>query len=206
MLIWHHEFKNIHRKLEIMMKIYIVETKEGLSHKETTKLWQNILLDILKREYPDIELKIKRDAMGKPFVENALGCHFGISHSSGKIAIAVDVLPVGVDIERVREVNLDIVEHFFSVEDIKIFSEIPMKHKNEYFFKMWTQKESYVKCIGKGFSGMPFRKFTIVDDILVGDVEERYSFSTYDIAKGYKMSVCRESDTDISVVYLGYDM
>lgn len=183
------------------MKIYIVDTKEGLSHKETTKLWQNILQDILKRENPDIELKIKRNAMGKPFVENVLGCHFSISHARGKIAIAVDVLPVGVDIERVREVNLGIVEHFFSAEDIKIFSEIPMEHKNEYFFKMWTQKESYVKCIGKGFSGMPFRKFTIVDDILAGDVEGRYSFRTYDVAKEYKMSVCKTSDTDIRVEY-----
>ena len=181
------------------MEIFVVDTKKILSRQDTTKIWQNVLEDILKSKFPKIVPVVKRDKMGKPFVANIPGCYFSVSHSKRKIAVAVDVMPVGVDIEKVREVNLDIVHHFFSNYDIEKFCEIPAEDKLDSFFDMWTKKESYVKCIGMGFSKMPFRSFTITNDGLMGDDCGRYSFSTYDIVDGYKMSVCKTSDTDIRI-------
>lgn len=183
------------------MDIHIVDTKKMLSCKDRTKVWQDILKDIIRRKFQNINPVIERDVYGKPFVANIEGCHFSISHSGRKIAIAIDVLPVGVDIEKIREVNFRVVDWFFSTEDIINFHKISKKDRKEHFFKMWTQKESYVKCIGMGFSRMPFREFTIVDDRLVGDYSGQYRFSTYDILYGYKMSVCRRNDTDINITY-----
>ena len=166
-----------------------------IMHYISFEIWQDILRDILRRKFSYIEAVVERDVKGKPFVSNIPGCHFSISHSGRMIAIAVDVMPIGVDIERMRKVNLKIVERFFSKGDIKNFYEVSKEDRLQYFFKMWTQKESYVKCIGIGFSGMPFRNFTIVDDKL-----GQYKFRTYDIGDGYKMSVCQSSNTDVKVI------
>lgn len=179
------------------MEIYIVDTKERLRRIDATKFGRDILQRILREKFPNIDALVKVDVRGKPFIANIPKFHFNISHSGQKIVIATDSVPVGVDIERVRDVNLKIVDHFFSDEDIKNFYEVSLEDRLEYFFKTWTQKESYVKCIGMGFSGMPFRKFTIVDD-KYGE----YLFSTYDLVDGYKMSVCQSGDTDKKIIYI----
>ena len=182
------------------MEIYIIETKEKLKTYDITNMWQNILRKICRKRFPYKDVIITRDNNGKPFVTNIPEFHFNISHSGRVIAIAVDNFPVGVDIERVRDVNLKIVERFFSNKDKENFMKVEEERRRDYFFKMWTQKESYVKCIGKGFSRMPFRKFTIEGDKLLGDNLGQYNFSTYDIYDGYKMSVCRISHTDVNII------
>lgn len=183
------------------MEIYVVDTKEKLNALDVTNMWQNILQSILRKKFPKIEVVIEKDKKGKPFIANIPECHFSISHSNMMIAIAVDDFPIGIDVEWIRDIDLKVVERFFSSRDIENFSKVEKHLRREYFFEMWTQKESYVKCIGIGFSGMPFRKFTIEDNKLVGDSSGRYSFVTYDICGEYKMSVCTSSHTDENFLF-----
>ncbi|MBP5427318.1 MAG: 4'-phosphopantetheinyl transferase superfamily protein [Clostridiales bacterium] len=179
------------------MNIYICS-----EYKDRDRDRDNILRYILKKNFPGTKPCIKKNKRGKPYVSNIRGCYFSISHTRNILVIAVDKLPIGVDIEKIRDVNFKIVNRFFSKEDIKKFETVEQKERKDYFFKMWTQKESYVKCIGTGFSGMPFSKFTINEDTLVCDKQCKYHFCTYNVDGGYKMSVCYSSDTDMNLQYL----
>ena len=81
---------------------------------------------------------------GKPISKDK---YFNVSHSKGIVAIALSEYPVGLDLELIRPYK----------ESLK--SLICNDIENDYiksskdFYKVWTSKESLVKCIGTGFKG-----------------------------------------------------
>lgn len=96
---------------------------------------------------------------GKPYAKD-LNVEFNISHSADMVVCAVDTNPVGVDIEKIRPVDLNTAKRIFSEEEIRyIFECIPdVEDYNHYlndtvlqcFFEFWTKKEAYGKLVGMG--------------------------------------------------------
>lgn len=96
---------------------------------------------------------------GKPYAENA-DVQFNISHSENLVVCAVSDKPVGVDIEKIRPVDLKTVRHFCNDSEIEyIFGHKPEKTELvmtenadvlRRFFELWTKKEAYVKYLGDG--------------------------------------------------------
>ncbi len=73
-------------------------------------------------------------------------CEFSISHSSGFVAVAVSKKPIGVDIEKIEALNNEnLPKRVLSIEEYNYFSSLPQDKANEYFIKMWTQKEAFYK-------------------------------------------------------------
>ncbi|KAK5841670.1 uncharacterized protein LOC108466538 [Gossypium arboreum] len=119
-------------------------------------------------------LKFKKNIYGKPEVEwhkddnfSPPPLHFNISHTSSMIACGVTInAPIGIDVEeKQRKLKNDIIafaQRYFSPYEIKLLTSIsdPEVRRQE-FIKLWTLKEAYVKALGKGFSAMPFKTFTI---------------------------------------------
>lgn len=78
-----------------------------------------------------------------------------------------------------------------------------MKKKNsemqlQYFYDLWTLKESYIKFLGKGLT-IPLDSFSIVKD--KGKIElkrplsgHQTSFNQYDLDNNYKLSLCAENN------------
>lgn len=88
------------------------------------------------------EGEIKVNEYGKPMKDN--GIFFNISHSENLCIMGICDCDIGVDIEYVKDRDLKIVERFFSSEE-----RMETKSLTE-FYKIWTSKESLVKCVGTG--------------------------------------------------------
>lgn len=91
------------------------------------------------------------DEHGKPHLADLPGVHFNISHCPNALAVAVDVLPVGVDVEKRRPLNDSLLRHTMNDEEQRLIraSEDPALA----FSLFWTRKEALVKWLGTGITG-----------------------------------------------------
>lgn len=97
---------------------------------------------------------------GKPFLLGANNIHFNISHSGNWVVCAISDFPVGIDVEVIKPIDLDIAKRFFSEDEYSALLNQTEEDKPKYFFKLWTLKESYIKAVGKGLS-IPLNSFTV---------------------------------------------
>jgi 4'-phosphopantetheinyl transferase len=161
-----------------------------------------LLADILVRSAIASELKISNKAIefeankhGKPYLVGNYCLHFNISHSGDWIVCAVDSKPVGIDIEKIMPVDLEIAAQFFSEEEYKTLMAQGSEDRQNFFFDLWTLKESYIKALGEGLS-ISLKSFTISfpgnDKIKVklGNELTNWSLKQYHLEPEYKMSVC----------------
>lgn len=99
------------------------------------------------------DLRFRTSKSGKPYAENAK-IQFSISHSGDIAVCALSDKPVGIDIEQIREVNVNVARRLFTPdEQIYVFEK--WTQVRERFFEVWTRKEAYVKMLGKGISHFP---------------------------------------------------
>jgi 4'-phosphopantetheinyl transferase len=106
------------------------------------------------------QLQFGYNEYGKPFLLEPSGFHFNMSHSGDWVVCGTDTKPVGIDVEFIKYVELDIAKRFFSTEE---YDDLIHKDKTEeilkYFYILWTLKESYIKAAGKGLS-IPLDSFS----------------------------------------------
>lgn len=161
-----------------------------------------LLADILVRSVIASELKVNSKTIefnankyGKPLLKRDCGLHFNVSHSGDWIVCAVDNEPIGIDIEKLRPVELEFATQFFSEEEYKILMSKSPEDQQHFFFDLWTLKESYVKAVGRGLS-MPLNSFTVSflekGEITVksGNKLANWALKQYDLDPEYRMSVC----------------
>ncbi|KAF5065496.1 4'-phosphopantetheinyl transferase Sfp [anaerobic digester metagenome] len=88
---------------------------------------------------------------------------FSLSHS-GRFAIcSFSHETIGCDIEKIRD-KLPKVAKIFSPEEEQFFYKLDEKDKKEFFFQLWTWKESVTKWMGKGIA-YPFDSFSVMDGL-----------------------------------------
>ncbi|MEL4106556.1 4'-phosphopantetheinyl transferase superfamily protein [Oscillospiraceae bacterium WX1] len=93
------------------------------------------------------------DEMGKPVFEHLPNCHFNISHTKYAIAAIMSSQPVGVDVERVRDVDRRVAETAFTGSELSWLDEAETENCRQRFFEIWTKKEAVLKQSGKGLAG-----------------------------------------------------
>ncbi len=120
---------------------------------------------------------------GKPYFKNYPDFHFNISHSKLFLAIAFSDSPVGVDIEEIRDVNLQIANRYFSENERQFVKDI------ESFFYVWTRKEAYLKRTGDGLR-------TCLSAL---DVLDDKNIKTFNM-KDYIVSVCSDHAEDFTLI------
>lgn len=133
------------------------------------------------------DLAIEMNPYGKPYIKGK-PVFFNISHTSNAVACAVNCSEVGVDVQRNIVTYERIMKRVctpFEIEKIKMSSS-PI----HYFTKLWTLKESYVKCLGTGIwdniSHIDFSTF----DTEWGELHGYYF--TCKSSKDYCISVCSQ--------------
>lgn len=83
---------------------------------------------------------------GAPSIKN--GPYFSISHCKSGIAVAVSKQPIGIDIETVRPLKVDLVKKTMnSLEQEVIFFDT---QPDWAFTRLWTRKEAFLKMKGTG--------------------------------------------------------
>lgn len=107
---------------------------------------------------PEEKIAISYDKNGKPQCEN-VPLFFSLAHSGDFAVCAVSEKKVGIDIEKIRPLNMLSSRRFASENEIKyIFGCVPTQSDYESedrgvlerFFEVWTKKEAYGKMLGVG--------------------------------------------------------
>lgn len=122
---------------------------------------RSLLADVISRKMiecetgiPSEKLDIRADEFGKPYVKNADGIFFNVSHAGDYIACIISDKPCGIDIERTnRKPRINIARRFFNEEEYNFLMTLPEEKRAGTFFEMWTAKEAYAKYLGKGIVG-----------------------------------------------------
>ena len=111
--------------------------------------------------------------------------------------------PVGCDVEQISMPDIKIAKRFFSEPEIaKIVSYAGEKEQADCFFRFWTLKESFIKCVGQGLS-VPLNEFTILLDREVAGIMQSiddgfYSLGECNLDGGYKYAWCRRDPENAS--------
>lgn len=89
---------------------------------------------------------------GKPYLKNYSSIQFNLAHSEDYVICAVSDTPVGVDIECIHDIDLDVAKNYFDSDE---YEYILNSNNINAFFELWVLKESYMKMTGLGFSMDP---------------------------------------------------
>ncbi len=136
------------------------------------------------------EITFEYSAHGKPYAKG-LPAHFSVSHSGDIAVCAVSHSEIGIDIEKIRSVNLRASEKFATENEREY-----IRNSETGFFEIWTLKEAYFKCIGTGL-GTDIKDVSF--DINGKDIacsESGYKLSFIEIDKNYICSVCKKTAQD----------
>ncbi len=126
------------------------------------------------------EIAFGRDSYGKPYLHGFPSLRFSLSHTHSAVVVALSGSEIGVDIEKIKPVDLDIAQRFFSMRERGYVAASLDPHKA--FFEIWTKKEAYIKHQGKGVS-IPFISFDVFDERINQNMvtvrQEEYIISSY---------------------------
>jgi len=122
-------------------------------------------------------VKFKFATKGKPALENYPHIHFNLSHSKGVVACVVADFEVGVDVQNIRHVSGKTAKRVLTEEEYVTFQK--SDNPDEYFCKIWTIKESYVKMTGQGITNE-------LREISAGEIKNIHTFK----GENYYCSVC----------------
>jgi 4'-phosphopantetheinyl transferase len=118
---------------------------------------RGLLRHILARylDTPPERIRFGYAAMGKPFLLDHPGLHFNLSHAEDVLVVGIaHGRRVGVDVERVfSEVVMDDVSPMvLSHPERVVFGRLADEERLEWFTRLWTRKEAYIKADGRGMS------------------------------------------------------
>ena len=159
---------------------------------------RTVLADKLARDVLSRELKCAPEEVvftyaesGKPFVkDNPL--YFSISHSEDLVVCAVSKMPIGIDVEQLRDMSPRLAKKFFTPDEhLYIFEHEPKDAdwdgtfspvERLRFFEIWTSKEAFIKCIGHGMDRLrtintveyKFERHLLKEDYLVSVYQEYF--------------------------------
>ncbi len=135
---------------------------------------------LLKKYLPEGE--VEESAAGKPYLPN--GPFFNLSHSGEHVVLAVHPSrEVGIDIERIDETKLDAIRFVLNERE-------GAPTDLETLFRIWSNKESLVKCISTGLKSMKSMDGLPLEGERIIDVQRYYVKSM--VFHGYSLSVSRK--------------
>lgn len=144
---------------------------------------RSLLAELLLAKYLGRKPRYNIDENGKPKGEEV---EFNFSHSGSIVLCAVSDVPVGADVEKVREINLDIAKRFAEEEyDVIMTAQNPA----DEFFSLWVKKESFLKMSGVGIKGGLDTK-----------IDEACTYTMCNLVAGYKICVCADEPAEIELV------
>lgn len=126
---------------------------------------------------------------GKPVSDK---CYFNISHSGKIVALAIDTVNVGLDIEQIRHIDRKFIEYVTSEDELDYIKD------DKNFFEVWTNKEALLKAYGTGINKQMKSVPGLPINGLLTYQNKKYINKT--IAYGdYVLTISRESEEDYSL-------
>lgn len=145
--------------------------KEEDQRKRSFFSWYLLYLKLVERKLNVFNLKVEFNENGKPLIEEI---NFNISHSYNLVAVAISSHEVGIDLELVEEKdNEKIAKKIMNEEEYQKY----LKNK-EYFYKVWTKKEAYLKRKGLALD-FALNKDQKIEDVVsyyIQDEDDHYYY------------------------------
>ncbi|WOD65175.1 4'-phosphopantetheinyl transferase superfamily protein (plasmid) [Niallia taxi] len=136
---------------------------------------------------------------GKPRVELESPYFFNISHSGNWVVVAYNNSEVGIDIEKIKNLDTELAKNYFTTMEYEHLCSLGSKAAQiNCFYDLWTLKESYIKFRGRGLS-IPLNSFSIIkysNSKFFFQLEnensclEEFYFQQYNLDDNYSFSVC----------------
>lgn len=207
---------------ELVERLYPERKSRVLAFRRREPAYTSIVAGLMLQTLVEEKLGIAPQALvleknenGKPTVQGHPEFYFNLSHAGNYVVLAYGDVPLGVDIEQIREKdNLRVARRCFTEREYayvsgqkEVVSQEPADSHGgleeklrfkpddslcaERFFYLWTMKESYLKLTGDGIS-VPLNSFEIdpVQKTVIG-TPYRYFMLRMD---DYWISVCAEED------------
>ncbi len=141
-------------------------------------------------------LNISETSEGKPLIRD-IPVKFSISHAKDRVAVALSGDEVGCDVEYRSTNALKIAKRFFTDKEFAFLDLLEDEDIRDHeFTRIWTMKESVVKCCGEGIK-RPFDDFYCVDEkgetidpVMLPGKSGAYHINEYESESGYCYSVC----------------
>ena len=137
---------------------------------------------------------ITENEYGKPNIIGVADFHFNLSHSGEWVVCAIDNQPLGVDVQEIcPKTDLDIAERFFSAREARDLRRLPQIAQRDYFFTLWSLKESFIKAEGKGLSlALDSFEFCVAEpiELMANESLVDWRFRLYDLQPDYKLALC----------------
>jgi 4'-phosphopantetheinyl transferase len=102
---------------------------------------------------PPEDLRFGMTREGKPFLASAREFEFNLTHSADLVLYGVArSRPVGVDVERVREMPraIELAKRFMSAEEHEQIASAPQETRDKDFLSLWVRREGSGKAFGVG--------------------------------------------------------
>lgn len=126
----------------------------------------------------------------KPYIKDS-EVYFNISHSGDYVAVIISDTEVGIDIQKIQGLKLNVAKRFFHENEYKkIIEENDIYKQTELFYTYWTMKESYTKALGRGLA-IPLNSFDVTD------CNFDYYLQEINVDNNYKCYVCSKNKLDI---------
>ena len=144
---------------------------------------------------------------GKPVLKNGKDMFFNITHSGDWVVCGVSDREIGVDIEVLKKARMNVAGRFFTAKELDKLSSLADKEQDDYFYLLWTAKESYLKYLGTGLT-KPLNSFDVICEEGVISVNEsdfslQLKFSEVHIDDSHKTIVCSGQDvTSVDIIAL----
>ena len=175
-------------KLKGLSRLNQFDICNALKYKQEIDQKEHLVSTYLKKKY--IGENIYLNEFGKPLSE---GIYFNISHSKGVVVLAISTdYDIGVDIEKVREVNDGLAEYVCNEDELASIS------TESDFFKIWTSKESLAKAYGQGINGKIAEIPTLPFNGLKQYKEETYRSHVIENS-GYVLSISLKTSDDFII-------
>ena len=98
----------------------------------------------------DDSLHFEYTPHGKPYLVNHQNVHFNISHCPNAIAVAVDSVPIGVDVERFVTPSESLLNYCLNEDEVQQVKQSACPERT--FAAFWTKKEALFKLRGTGIT------------------------------------------------------
>jgi len=141
-------------------------------------------------------VELDYNEFGKPSVRGSEKeeFSFNVSHAGNWVVIAYGNVPVGVDIEKICDIEEDMPIEAFTKEEQDYIGKVTDQDRAKRFTQTWTLKESYVKYIGTGLS-TDLNSFSIlIDDRIkvkgASGIQENLKLDCQLFKSDYYLSTC----------------
>ena len=186
-----NELNNYINNIYTIKKNRILKTSNDNSKKRM--IIGELLLKILLKKYYNLDynkLDFYLNDYNKPYIKNKT-IFYNISHSSLYVICGISKKEIGIDIEKIRQIDLRTINQFATQNEKKYILSND-KDIEKRLFEIYTLKEAYFKMLGTNLSNIKKIEFFISNKKIICSDKSIDAKLNYDIPN-YIIAICEQN-------------